>query len=333
MRKSLKGLNRIRSIRSSNLIKLPNKEEIDNKKNQENDSKQLIAVCCCGFAPKSLKYTKESIKKNILDILEKEFIVDVYTYSYISKNNIIESNDTNKHGSFINNDDVNLLESKVRTVYQEDVSDIIKNIISDKNISLRNISVINFLRELLMEKYSYQMIKESKKKYKSIIYVHPDMFISKPISIKEVYDTINVSNSLYTTTFNDWNGYGTGFYIGNPFVIERITNRIDELRNISKIESEKLLKTCVTNAKIHRYKSCMFYFKIKVDGKPDMFFQLLKKYTSTKEYMIAISLYKQCIRITENKEATDTNDTVDTNDIIISPKKSRRQHKMRSSTK
>lgn len=299
-------------------------------------SKPLIALCCCGYAPSSLRYTVESIKKNIIDILKPEFNIDIYTYSYISKNNIFESNDSKIHGTSVNNKDAELLGNNIVSIYQEDVSDTIKNILINKNIKLRDISIVNFIRGLLMEKDSFNHIMNSNKNYKSIIYVHPDMFISKPISVTEIYNTINESKSLYTTSFNDLGGYGTGFYIGNPNVLSIITSRIDQLDSITKIEPEKLLKICVTKSNITRYNSSMFHFKVRINGKPDVYYQLLKKYTNTKEYMATMLLFKESVRKTITKSSPKPSSKPSPKPIMLDDnvnlhdKKSKRRHKRRS---
>ena len=207
------------------------------------------------------------------------------------------------------------------TPYQEDMAQYVKETIKNKNIKLRDIAIINFIRGLLMERESFKLI-ENTKKYDCIVYVHPDMMIAKKISIKEVYQAINNKNNLYTTNFNDWNGYGTGFYIGSMEAMKNITMQISNIeKNIGKIEPEKLLKTTLLKNNVKRCKSNMFHFKLNVHGNPNVYYQLLKKYTTSDEYKNAILLYKGK---QNSKKIQD--------DLVLQKIKSRgrRNHKRRS---
>ena len=102
----------------------------------------LIAVCCCGFAPQSLKYTISSIQANVIDHLGDEFDMDVYMYSLLSKNNVIESGKNNNYQ--INNDDVKLLKTEATwTAFQEDVAAEIKSKLIANKTKLRDVSIVN----------------------------------------------------------------------------------------------------------------------------------------------------------------------------------------------
>lgn len=295
---------------STDSIKLAIDQDVDSTIGSAVESvttKPTVAVCCCGFAPRSLKYTNHVLQKNIIDQLKTSFNVDVYLYSFLSKNNLHESPNSNEHGIAVDNEDIDLLENAVtQTIYQEDIASEVKRIIADNKIKLRDIAIINFIRGLLMEQKSFQMICESSKKYDSIVYVHPDMFFAKPISLKEVFDTINNKNCIYTTHFNDWNGYGTGFYIGSPKAIGCVASQINNLpTNLAKIEPERLLKKTIENMKLSRYKSSMFHFKVRASGTPDVYYQLLKKYTTTKEYMGTLAQFK---KVTKGLGGSDTSE-------------------------
>ena len=65
------------------------------------------------------------------------------------------------------------------------------------------------------------------------------MYICKPISRMEIHNTILKSNNIYTTSFNDWNGYGSGFYIGSMNAMNIICNMVTELSNDIGTDNEK----------------------------------------------------------------------------------------------
>ena len=300
----------------------------------------LIAVCCCGFAPQSLKYTISSIQANVIDHLGDEFDMDVYMYSLLSKNNVIESGKNNNYQ--INNDDVKLLKTEATwTAFQEDVAAEIKSKLIANKTKLRDVSIVNFMRGLYMESKCYEnLVKHAiaiNVQYDAIIFIQPNMFISKPIAIREIYNVIRNPESVYTSSFNDWDGYGAGFYIGGVKSLACICNRINNLSHgISKIESEKFLKETInaSEQKIKRYKSDIFYFKIHANGKPDVYYQLLKKYTSSCEHMNSIRLYKLALsqhppRI-ENLISKSKDDRYLPSSIQPSDNSFKRRHKRRS---
>ena len=50
----------------------------------------------------------------------------------------------------------------------------------------------------------------------------------------------------------------------------------------------------------------MFHFKVRTNGTPDVYYQLLKKYTSAKEYMTAIALFKKATKINTKTDVFST---------------------------
>ena len=293
---------------------------------------QKVAVCCCGFAPRSLKYTYESIQKNIIDKLLEDFEVDTFVYSLTSKSGKIQSSKKKENGVSVNNDDSNLLGGTIFTQNQETIDNPqVSSLLKDRT----EIKDINMVRSLFMEQQSYElMMKHAQKlniKYSAIVYVHPDMFISKPIKLSEVYKVIQHHSAVYTCNFNDWNGYGVGYYIGCPAAIKSITSRIN-LVDDTKISREKLLQKSFEAAKLKRYPSSMFHFKVRSDGGPDVFYQLLKKYVSSDEYMATKLAYNTKISQATKNKIKDKLGSDDSNvSTTLRHSRSRaRKHKRRS---
>lgn len=244
--------------------------------------KNNVAVIICGFAPRSFKYTYKSIDKNIIQHLKSNhFNVDVFHHSLLSKTNRIESNRPGENDILINNDDVNLLKAKIKTEYQEDIvlPDGGKNCWKDKK------AFQNACRGIYSEYNSFKLINPNH--YDSTILITSDSLFLKPISIKEVNDSIENKNIVYTTPFNQYGGIANGFYICNSLTMKKITNRFLNIETFCKhnpdsnernINSEYFLKTTLDDNNIINKNSSMFYLKIRANKKSNQYIKLLDKY-------------------------------------------------------
>lgn len=212
-----------------------------------------VCVCICGFAPRSIKYTYESIQKNIIDPLNKHFNVDVFMFSLLSRNNIIDVSEGRQGGMTkykVNNDDIYLLHTTdTQTEYQEDVDDII-NLCEDNKyceyIDLKKTQTKNFLRDLYQEEKCFRMIDNYK--YDVCVMLGPDFYITKQINIDEVFDCMSNDNILYTTSYNDCGGIANKFYIGSINVMNKICTRKSIFNNW--LEHEKNYYTKSNKIKI-----------------------------------------------------------------------------------
>jgi len=313
---------------------------IYNKQSVSYGQKHKIAVCCCGIASDSLKYTYVSIKENIIEILSKEFSVDVFVHetrgsdvaedktSELLEARLIDGIDgTGLIKTYISTDSVNTGIDRIR---KKALGIQTTGSSAGDEPSYGN----NFMRELYMEYDSYKIVTEYQRKnnidYNAIVYVWPDMFITKPIAISEVHKVISNPKAIYCSSFNDWDGYGVGYYIGSTKSLDIITSRINNLP-ANKISSEKHLKLVIDSAKLKRYKSTIFYFKIHSSGSVDVYYQLLKKYTTPTQYMDAKKAYQ--LATSTNPKNKVRNDTAPcaTDDLSIRPRLSQlRKHKRRS---
>ena len=107
----------------------------------------------------------------------------------------------------------------------------------------------------------------------------------------------------------------------------------EDINNINQIienNPEKLLKTTIDEANLKRYRSTMFHFKIRSDGDPNVYYQLLKKYTTAQEYMNTITQYKAIILKISSKNKVQTKPC---DDFFVSKKSNNvkvRKYKRRS---
>ena len=67
-----------------------------------NNNKEKIVVCLFGVIPRSIKYTWQSIKENIIDPLETEYNVDIYLFN-------LNVEDTLVDGVKLNQNDIKLI--------------------------------------------------------------------------------------------------------------------------------------------------------------------------------------------------------------------------------
>jgi len=297
--------------------------------NKVPDSKPYkVAVCCGGLESGSLKYTCESIKKNIIEILMEEFSVDVFVHDL--RGTDIKDKTYEHHRLFDDIDAAGLIKTYISN---DAVNDGIDRMCK-KGTWDESRRGNNFMRELYMEENSYRIIKEYQRKnnvhYNAVVHVRPNMFIAKPIAISEVHKVISNPKAMYCCSFNDWDGYGVGFYIGTDQTLDIITTRINNLP-ADKISSEKLLKRTIDSAKLKRYKSTMFYFKINNSGTVDVYYQLLKKFTTPSEYMDAKKAYQLATSTNPKNKVHHRHSTATTDDLAIRPRLSQlRKQKRRS---
>jgi len=237
-----------------------------------------IAVILFGFAPRSFKYTYNSINYNIIKELKKNFLnVDTFHHSLLSKNKNFSTYRPYEKNIKINNNDVYLLNcKKIITEYQEDIHlvnydkcNMYKNYINNKNVTTKNHKEIikNHLRAL------YSELKCTNEfpiyKYDVCIMLSSDSLIKKKININEIKDIYNTNEKLiYTTGFNTARGIANGFYICKPSVLKIISSRYNKfIENCNLSGAEVFLKKIISDNKIKNKYSNMFYLKIRASGK------------------------------------------------------------------
>ena len=276
-----------------------------------------VAVCVGGYVSESLKYTKNIIKSNILEKLNSIFNVDVFVVAPESKK-----------------DNIDTVFNEFNVKYVELIDEEVLTSALNKYSLSEDTEYKKIVQELVIENTAYNYIVHQEQKnnsrYDCIIYIRPDMFPAKSISLSEVNKTVSNKDSVYSCNFNDWDGYGVGYYIGSHKTIQPIMTRIKSLT--SKISSEKLMKQVMESAKLTRYKSNMFYFKVKPTGGPDVYYQLLKKYTTSKEYMDTKEAFQNSVApLRKNKVIAKTDEVLSfTVKTSKTSKTKTRKHKRRS---
>jgi hypothetical protein len=276
------------------------------------NKKKTVALCCVNNVPNVLQYTKKQIERMIITPLTEKYNTDIFMLN--------NSVDNSKNANFKNANVYELNSEELKT----DTSELLKKSLkSDYQKSLV---------DAYMEKKIYSLIKDFEKtndtKYDAIVFIKSDIFPARKISIKEVSKAIENNDSFYSSSFNDWNGYGIGYYIGTSKSLDVILGRFNHMIS-DRHSAEKMLKTLVENSNIKRIASNMFYFKIQKNGETDVYYQLLKKYTSNQEYMDAQKAYQSVVTKAQNK-IRDSLDIEDLSSRNKSKGANRRNHKRRS---
>lgn len=229
-----------------------------------------IVLCFFGVIPRSIKYTYESIKQNIIDVIKDHYIVTIYVFN-------LNVNDKMIDGVFMDQNDVKIIPYDI---YEEELQDEI-----DKQIHhFRQITYINFpkycndydepriqnsIRQLYSECRVGQFLEKNIDNYDVSIVCGPDFYIANPISIHDI-ESSYTNNEFYTTYMNDAGGYTNGFYIGTPRVLINPLKRIQTFHLLSKTvpyDYEFVLKQSLIDNNICRHITKLIFFKVRADKK------------------------------------------------------------------
>lgn len=231
----------------------------------------MIAICFWGLT-RSLSYTIDSIQTHIFNVLKShnlEYDIYLHTYTFESEYVNVWANERNIKLNF---DEYKLLKP---TYFQIDDQDKIKVQLKLHNYrtykdhwNSNYVCCDNFICSLYSKLQVAQMIEQSGKTYKYIIYCRPDVKYLNNLPI-DILNKINDVN-IVTPIFNKWNGLNDRFFIGNYTNGLRYGKAFNELLNYSrrnKIHSETFIKWylgkryTLTNVDTH-----FFFNRVRCDG-------------------------------------------------------------------
>ena len=242
-----------------------------------------MKVCICFFGlTRSLKYTIDSIKLNLFNVLESnniEFDVFLHTYNleYITNKRSDEFNEK------LDYEEYKLLEPKEFIIenqddfdnsFDYDIFSKIRDYYNDKKNSYYNV-----IRQLNSLKKVTSLIKD-KEKYDDYIYIRPDLKIVNELDVNfllEKYD----NNYFITPNFGKWRGLNDRFVIANYDSIIKYGERIDDIIEfISKknyLHSEQFLNYVTKKYDIKNYDINIILLRVRANGKiPDNDLMLIK---------------------------------------------------------
>lgn len=168
-----------------------------------------------------LKWTTESIKKNIFDILDRHNIeYDIYMHA-----NILDHEKLNEN-------DYLYLSKKPTKIYLEKQSDIDKTLEHDRFLALENsIRLIspstgrNILRAMYSLKKSYELVDKTYD-YSAYLILRPDLYYYEPLAVHNIPCK---TNTLYSANWGHYSGINDKCYMVSPDIVQFICNRYDSV--------------------------------------------------------------------------------------------------------
>ena len=184
-----------------------------------------VCLCFFGVIPRSIRYTIESIKYNIIQELEKKFIVDIYVFN-------LNVGNTKVDNCVLNQTDNNLIDY---TFYEEhnqseldiELDELYKKGICKMRRDYGEKEIRNALRQMYSEYRVGCFLEKNKDNYKGAIICGPDYYILNKLDLNTDYFSKN--NTVYTTKVNDAQGITNGFYLGNIQSIIPILKRYNQI--------------------------------------------------------------------------------------------------------
>ena len=246
----------------------------------------MSKVCICFFGlTRSLNYTYDSIKKNLLDILEQNNIeYDIYLHTYNLK--VLTNPRSEEYNEKLDTNEFKLLNPKEFIIDNQNEFDkkfdydIIKKYGDTWHDDYT--SLYNLIRQLNSLKQVTSLI-INKCMYDKYIYIRPDLLVKTELNIKYI-KYISTHNYLITPNWGKWGappscrsttsldgGINDRFAIGNYNSIVKYGNRIDDIYDYIKIygclHSESLVKYIVQKYNINNIEIPIILIRVRANGK------------------------------------------------------------------
>ena len=235
-----------------------NKVELSNKK------KARGVVCFFGVIPRSIKYTYQSIKEHILDVLAKDFEIDIYIFNLDVENTLVD-------GVKLSQNDIDIIpftfKEEYKQTYLDHDIDILCNEIECKwRDDYGEQTSRNAIRQMYSEYRVGLFLDKHKHKYKFSLICGPDFYFANNINLNHLNDSIK-SNYIYTSQVNDAEGYTNGFYFGKLELLIPLLKRYENIRNYlpSDHDYEFFVKKALDDNNIKREKTDIVFFKIRAN--------------------------------------------------------------------
>ena len=230
--------------------------------------KKLI-VRLTGVINRSIKYTWDSIKNNIIDQLKKEYEVDIAVF-----NNNVE--DCKVDGVKINNNDMSIIPYNFIFEYKQTFidSEIVKIDGYDKEFPpyFTKGYKKNGFRLMHIDSKVADFLEKNKDVYKYALITNADYLYLNKFSTKSLIN-INEKNIITCCHWETGNMWTDGFYVGTTFSIIKIMNRINQYNSlisnvkINKLTYEHILSNYCLNENITRFKTDLIFFKFRANKK------------------------------------------------------------------
>jgi len=231
-----------------------------------------IVLCFFGVIPRSIKYTYQSIKENIIDVLkEHNYEVEIYVFNLNIKdtkidNVIVDQNDISIIPyNYLEEEDQCKIDGELEILKQH------KKVLFTRGDYGQG-AVQNCLRQMYSEYRVGIFLEKNMDKYDIAIVCGPDFYIANKINVNEI-ENAYTNNNFYTTVANDAQGYTNGFYFGKPDILIKPLLRILYLEHFMPChrDYEYILQQSIRANKIVRNVTSLNFFKIRANK--DIFFR------------------------------------------------------------
>jgi hypothetical protein len=209
--------------------------------------------------------------KNLIDVCETRYNVDIYIFNNNIENNKIDGNKIKHTDTF---DYLLSVLNKRNIIFKEEtqssIDKKIKKKIKNHNIQLKMRSdyspgtIENAIRQMYIEEQVGLFLENNQNKYDSSIVCSSDLYLLNKINLNDIEDSI-LNNAIYTTDNNEGNGYTNSFYIGKLERMVKILKRFSILQDLlpTNKDYEFLLKRAFDIHGIERKITEMLFFKIR----------------------------------------------------------------------
>ena len=234
--------------------------------------KKQMKVCICFFGlTRSLRFTYDSINKNVFQVLKDNNIsYEVYLHTYDLK--VLNNNRSREFNCELDLEEYKLLNPNKYVVTSQDKF--------DKNFDYESIkkygdywrdkfgSATNLIRQLNSLKEVFELIK-NKKNYDSYIFIRPDLKILTEININDIIES-KKKDVILTSSYDKFNGLNDKVAIGSYRSAEIFANRLDYIYEYmkcnGKLHSERHLKFVMEKFGIKNIDLNLYFVRVRADN-------------------------------------------------------------------
>ena len=233
-----------------------NNEEVINKRKR-------ICICFFGVIGRSIRFTYESILKNLIEPLKKDNDVHVYVFNLDVERTVVDGRSVNQMNYKIIKADYceqhkqSILDKELDVYYQEGICKM--------RHDYTNIAIRNAIRQMYSEYRVGMYLEKHKDEFDCAVVCGPDYYLLRPVNINDVKNCMIDTSIVYTTNVNDGNGITNGYYIGSIDPMIKILKRYEDIRDLlpTKRDYEYLLKKTFVKYEVSRRLTDMLFVKVR----------------------------------------------------------------------
>ena len=225
-----------------------------------------VVVCFFGVISRSIRYTFESIKSNIIDVLkDNDYEVEIYVFNLNIK-------DTKIDNIIIDQSDISLIPyNYFEEEYQSKIDNEIECLKKQTQIlftrsDYTDCVVQNCLRQLYSEYRVGLFLERNVTNYDLSIVCGPDFYIANKLNLDELECSYK-NNCFYTTLANDAQGYTNGFYFGRPDILIKPLKRLEYISYFMPVhrDYEYILQESLRLNNLSRGITSLMFFKVRAN--------------------------------------------------------------------